>query len=118
MCENVILDAEIPLSPPSVNHYWVASGKRRFLSQKAKDFQKIMGLFVLPLGSQERLKGEIIFCFPDRRRRDIDNHVKCVLDSMAKLGLFLDDEQFDELHIKRGEVVKGGLIKIKVTELN
>lgn len=113
----IILDCEIATTAPSVNHYWVATGKRRFLSKKAKDFQKMVGLFVSPHKSIARLKAEITFHFPDKRIRDIDNYLKAVLDSLVKCGLCVDDVQFDELHIKRGEVIKGGLIKIKVTEL-
>ena len=113
----VILDCEIATVAPSVNHYWVASGKRRFLSARAKDFQKCVALFVKPHKSAERLKIEITFHFSDRRVRDLDNYLKGTLDSLVKAGLCVDDEQFDELIIKRGEIIKGGLIKIKVTEL-
>lgn len=114
---SLILSVSVPVSAPSVNHYWVASGKKRFISQKARDFHKVMALYVKPVASDKRLRAEIVFNFPDRRRRDIDNHLKGVLDSLTKLKLCIDDEQFDELHIKRGEIVKGGLIEIKVWEL-
>ena len=112
-----LLNCEIAMIPPSVNHYWVAAGKRRYLSQRAKNFQKIVSLFVKPLKSTARLKAEITFHFPDRCTRDIDNHLKAVLDSLVKCGLCEDDEQFDELLVKRGNVVKGGLVKIKVVEV-
>lgn len=112
-----LLNCEIAMIPPSVNHYWVAAGKRRFLSERAKTFQKIVSLFVKPHKSTARLKAEIIFHFPDRRTRDIDNHLKAVLDSLVKCGLCEDDEQFDELLVKRGDVIKGGLVKIKVVEI-
>ncbi|QYC51689.1 crossover junction endodeoxyribonuclease [Acinetobacter phage Abp95] len=68
--------------------------------------------------SDKRLRLDIVFCYPDKRKRDCDNSLKSVVDSLVKNGLCLDDEQFDELHIKRGSVVKGGLIKIKVFELD
>ena len=113
----IILDCEIAIVPPSVNHYWVTSGKRRFLSARAKAFQKVVGQFVKPKMSQERLRIEIKAHFGDKRKRDIDNICKGILDSLVKCGLCLDDEQFDWLIVKRGEVIKGGLIKIKVTEL-
>lgn len=113
----MILNCEIATVPPSVNHYWVASGKRRFLSTRAKQFQKLVGLFVKPHKSTARLKAEITFHFPDRRCRDIDNYLKATIDSLVKCGLCVDDEQFDELIVKRGDVVKGGLIKITVHEI-
>lgn len=112
----VILDCEIATVAPSVNHYWVATGKRRFLSKRAKDFQKIVSMFVKPHKSTARLQIEITFHFPDKRIRDLDNYLKGTLDSLVKAGLCVDDEQFDKLIIDRGNVVKGGLIKIRVTE--
>jgi len=114
----VILDAEIPLSPPSVNTYWRANGKRRFITPKGVKFKQDMGYWVKPVMSDKRLKCEMTLSMPTRRRFDIDNFTKAIFDSLVQNGLCLDDEQFDELHIKRGKVVKGGLIKIKVTELN
>ncbi|MFW2152828.1 RusA family crossover junction endodeoxyribonuclease [Acinetobacter gyllenbergii] len=112
--ENVIFNCEIATVPPSVNHYWVAAGKKRFLSNKAKAFHRIVKQLVPAHKTIERLKLEVTFHFPDRRCRDIDNYLKATIDSLVKCGLCVDDEQFDELIVKRGNVIKGGLIKLKV----
>ncbi|WP_032881358.1 RusA family crossover junction endodeoxyribonuclease [Acinetobacter sp. WC-323] len=114
---NQILKCEIGMSPPSVNHYWLASGKRRYISAKGRAFQQIVALYVKAHQSAERLKLSVTFHFPDRTRRDIDNHLKALLDSLVKAGLCLDDEQFDEIVVKRGNVVKGGLVELEVWEL-
>jgi crossover junction endodeoxyribonuclease RusA len=53
---------------------------------------------------------------PDRRRRDIDNLAKSVLDAMQHAGVYLDDSQIDRLTIIRAEVEKGGIIVAKVEE--
>ena len=53
---------------------------------------------------------------PDRRRRDIDNHMKALQDSIVKSGLLEDDELIDQLFIYRGEVVKGGLVIVEITD--
>lgn len=113
----VILDVEVPLSPPSVNTYWGFKGSRRYLTAVARTFKKDLGLWVKPKMSDKRLSLEIVFHYKDKRVRDLDNNLKPLIDSLVQNGLCLDDEQFDELVVKRGEVVKGGLIKIKVTEL-
>ncbi|AIL79056.1 MULTISPECIES: RusA family crossover junction endodeoxyribonuclease [Acinetobacter] len=113
----VILDCEIKTAPPSVNHYWVASGKRRFLSNKARDFHDLVRQVVPAHKSTARLKLEVTFHFPTRQCRDIDNYLKATIDSLVKCGLCVDDEQFDELLVKRGNVIKGGLIKLKVSEV-
>lgn len=112
-----ILNCEIATTPPSVNHYWVASGKKRYLSDKAQEFHSIVQMLVPRLESAERLELNVTFHFPDRLRRDIDNYLKATIDSLVKCGLCVDDEQFDVLNVRRGNVVKGGLIKIKVLEI-
>ena len=113
----VILDVEIPLSPPSVNTYWRANGTRRFVTPRGVKFKKDMGYFIPYLMSDKRLKCELTLHFATKRKADIDNFTKAIFDSLVQNGLCLDDEQFDELIIKRGEVIKGGLIKIKVSEI-
>lgn len=112
--ENVIFSCEIATVPPSVNHYWLSSGKKRYLSDRAKAFHRIVKHIVPSHKTIARLKLEVTFHFPDRRTRDIDNYLKATIDSLVKCGLCVDDEQFDELIVKRGNVIKGGLIKLKV----
>lgn len=113
----IILDCEIPLSPPSVNTYWGFNKSRRYLTTLANRFVKDLSNWVKPKMSKSRLKLEVTFCYKDKRVRDLDNNLKPLIDGLVKCGLCVDDEQFDELHIKRGEPIKGGLIKIKVSEL-
>lgn len=114
----IILNAEIPLSPPSVNTYWSSNGKRRFVSERGVKFKKDMAAYIPYLMTDKRLKCELVLNMPTKRRFDIDNFTKVIFDSLVQNGLCLDDEQFDELIVKRGKVIKGGLIKITVTELN
>ena len=52
---------------------------------------------------------------PDRRRRDIDNVGKALLDALQHAGCFDDDEQIDVLHIERRTVIKGGACRVVVT---
>ena len=112
-----ILNCEIASTPPSVNHYWVASGNKRYLSSKAQHFHALVRILVPAVMSKARLKLEVIFHFPDKRIRDIDNYLKATIDSLVKCRFCKDDEQFDELVVKRGNVIKGGLIKLRVWEI-
>ncbi len=113
----VILDCEIASMAPSVNHYWNTSGKRRYLSDKAISFHRLIRSLVPAHNSAARLKLDVTFHFTNKQRRDIDNYLKATIDSLVKCGLCVDDEQFDELVVRRGHVVKGGLIKLKVMEI-
>lgn len=116
--EKEILNAEIWMTPPSVNHYWnVTRGKKWLLSQKAQDFLNHVRTIIPCQMTDARLKMEVIFHFPDNKIRDIDNYLKATIDSLVKCQFCIDDEQFDVLIVKRGEYVKGGLVKIKVWEI-
>nr|WP_171457769.1 RusA family crossover junction endodeoxyribonuclease [Acinetobacter bouvetii] len=115
--ENQVLSCEIATTPPSVNHYWERAGKGMRLSDKARQFHAVIRVLIPALRLTSRLKMEVTFHFPTYQKRDIDNHLKATIDSLVKCGFCEDDEQFDELHVKRGNVIKGGLIKLKVWEI-
>lgn len=87
------------------------------LTDRARQFHSVMMALVPALRLSSRLKLEVVFHFPTKQKRDIDNHLKATIDSLVKCGFCEDDEQFDELIVKRGAVVKGGLIRLKVWEL-
>ena len=108
----VILDCDVPLVAPSVNTYWGFSGSRRYLTPVARRFTKDLANWIKPLMSDKRLRLDVVFHYPDKRVRDLDNNTKPLIDSLVKNGLCVDDGQFDEIHLYRGEVTKGGLIKI------
>lgn len=115
--EKEILNCVIPAVPPSVNNYWVGTGRTCKVSDRGRDFHDLVAMSVPQLFTTSRLKLDVTFHFPNNQRRDIDNFLKATIDSLVKCGLCVDDEQFDVLHVKRGNVVKGGLIKLKVLEI-
>lgn len=112
-----ILNCEIGMIPPSVNHYWERSGRACRLSNKARDFHDLVRVVVPALQTTARLKLEVTFHFQNKQRRDIDNYLKATIDSLVKCEFCVDDEQFDELVVKRGEIIKGGLLKLTVCEV-
>ena len=65
-----------------------------------------------------RISVSIEACVPDKRRRDLDNMIKAVLDAMQHGGLYADDSQIDELYICRGEMIKGGMLIVDVELLS
>jgi crossover junction endodeoxyribonuclease RusA len=86
------------------------------LSAGARKFLKA-GL--LELGHNEPLVGRLevhLKLFPpDRRIRDIDNHVKAVFDLLTKANVWEDDSQVDVLHVKRCDIVKKGKVEIEIS---
>ena len=72
------------------------------------------------LGGCEKLKGDLRFeveCYPpDRRRRDLDNLLKCLQDSLVHAGAMEDDSQIKELRMKMNEPIEGGMVHIVLTQ--
>jgi len=53
---------------------------------------------------------------PDKRKRDIDNYLKILLDSLTG-KVWVDDCQIDCIVISREEVIKGGRVTLDVREI-
>lgn len=53
---------------------------------------------------------------PDRRRRDVDNIFKCLLDSLQWAQVYVDDGQIDKLYVERREVAPPGRVIVSIEE--
>ena len=107
--------------PPTGNHYKKPSGKFWYLTKSAIKFHKETNKRWTEAGEPKfgtaRLQVCIVAYPPDRRRRDIDNLTKVVLDSLQRTGLYADDCQVDDLRIQRGELKRGGCVVVGVQEV-
>ena len=104
--------------PPTVNTYWRKFNNRMVISAKGRQYRKDV---VQQLEGCEtltgRLKLTVIATMPDRRKRDLDNILKSLLDSLDHAGVFDDDEQIDEIHVFRSGVEKPGNVAISIEEM-
>lgn len=111
---------ELPI-PPSVNNYWGFHGHQRFLTPKAKEFKQEVWLEAkkkfAPCLAQ-RLKVGIRFHFGNKIRRDIDNYIKSLLDALTQARVWEDDSLIDELHVYRGDIIKGGKTEVWIEVLD
>jgi crossover junction endodeoxyribonuclease RusA len=104
--------------PPTVNTYWRKFNNRMVISAKGRQYRKdVMELLEGCQTLHGRLKVTIIATMPDRRKRDLDNILKSLLDAMDHAGLFDDDEQIDQLHVFRSVVEKPGNVAVSIEEL-
>lgn len=117
---NPFFKADLPL-PPSINGYWKVKPKGKYLSPQARKFRSDVIAHIASLGSirthSGRIKAHITIHGRDRRKFDIDNYQKGVWDALTHARVIADDEQIDELVIKRGKIIKGGLIKVELYEV-
>ena len=106
--------------PPSVNHYWRASGNRRYISPQGMTFRRHV-FDAMPVNWEEmkgRLQIKVQAYPPDYRKRDLDNILKALLDSLEHAGAYLNDNQLDKLVVIRRDVILGeGKVLITVETL-
>jgi len=105
--------------PPSVNHYWRRVGARTLISRGGRRYRKdvcaaLAADRVAPM--EGRLAVRVVVRPPDRRRRDLDNVGKALLDALEHGGAYRDDAQIDRLVLERGEVVPLGGVTVEITE--
>jgi crossover junction endodeoxyribonuclease RusA len=114
------IQLELPY-PPSVNHYWGQSGKQRFIGKKGKEFRARVMNEVTEAGVQPlegRLSIHVALYPPDRRKRDLDNVLKSLLDACEHAGCYENDSQIDEIRIVRQEVKKNGACNIVILTID
>ncbi len=76
-----------------------------------------MARFVNPCRYDGKVSVNIEYAPPDAKKRDIDNIVKPIFDSLSKCGLILDDKQVDKLVVERLPVEKEGKLVIYVRKI-
>lgn len=103
--------------PPSLNVYYRHVGPRVLISAKGQEYRRNIiatiwdGKPKTPLIGPLTLMG--VFRRPDRRRRDLDNLLKCICDSLTHAGVYKDDSQIQHIDIRFSpEVVEGGAVDV------
>jgi len=92
---------------------------RMLISKRGRDYKTtVAGILYGCKPLSGRIKLTVLLHAPDKRRRDIDNFGgKALLDALGYAGAYEDDSQVDILHIVRGEVIKGGMVKVVIEEI-
>jgi len=108
--------------PPSMNTYWRNFRGRTIISPQGRAFKAAVADYVVeyrvPKLGDQKLRISMVLFPRDKRKIDIDNRIKSVLDALQNAGVFDDDFQVDELSIVRGKPIKGGAIRVLIEEIS
>lgn len=108
--------------PPSLNRYYRHVGRKVLISRDGRQYREaVAGL--LGVRPRQHLRGRLRMDAdlypPDRRRRDLDNTLKSLQDSLQHAGVFLDDSQIDDLRVRRRDPAPpAGRAVVRLEELD
>jgi crossover junction endodeoxyribonuclease RusA len=86
--------------PPSANRYWRSAGGRVYVSEEA---QKYKNLVKTIFGQLDPFEGNIAVEFTvyrARKKGDLDNYIKVMLDALKGI-VYPDDDAVIDIHAKR-----------------
>ncbi len=108
--------------PPSINTYW----RHRVFGRRPIVYVTDAGVayreeIKLLAGVVRPLDGDLVVVVnlypPDRRRRDIDNPIKALLDAMTHAGIWRDDSQIKKLTVEMMPKIRGrAMVSVGVIE--
>jgi len=109
---------EIPIMACSVNKYYRSWQGRVLISKDGREFKKEVDLL---LNNYEKVLGKIkltlILHFKDKRKRDLDNYNKVLIDCL-KNKLFEDDDQIYQLYMEKHIGCGFNKISIDIESIN
>ena len=115
---------EIQHKAISINHVY---GMRRvgkfcikYVTPKGKEFKRFVEVAAEPVRPRDLYTGdismEIIYHFKDKRKHDIDNYSKHILDALSGL-IYVDDKQVTDLRLQKIQPSERDYIEVIVMEM-
>ena len=107
--------------PPSVNGNLRNINGRTIISRKARAYKLLIQKLTKPIDHiclQGRVFLHILAYPPDKRRRDIDNLIKIVADSLQDAKFYMNDSQIDKIVIERmSTIFPKGKLEVELYEI-
>lgn len=87
--------------PPTLNHLHAVVHGRKVLSAEGRKYKQC-AMYLTSMVFADRCSVKLTVQQPDKRRRDLDNTIKPVLDALVFAGILIDDSLIDQLVVARG----------------
>lgn len=108
--------------PPALNQLTACVRGRKITSKRGREYRaEVVNLIRIqdPCKQvEDRLKVKVYLYPPCRRKRDIDNYCKALFDAITVAGVWLDDEQIDEMSVYRRNIIKGGKCIVEIEAIS
>jgi len=100
--------------PPTVNTYWRNVSGRSIISKGGRLYREAVKKLVAEHHAGLHFDGLVAVDFhahmPDRRRRDVDNLPKAMLDSLVHAGVLADDSLVDDMRVRKARDANGQIL--------
>lgn len=107
--------------PVSLNKAYRVWNNKVVKSEEAREYEGKVHSYLMmnqiDSFNDDRLKITVTAYMPDKRKRDLSNLDKILMDSLESGGLFDNDEQIDDLRFIRAGVCKPGRVRIKIENI-
>ncbi len=103
----ILLDIELDGLPPTVNQMYRTASKThiRYKTKTTREYQAYVVNKIREVYIAEPYTGSVavtvLFLTSDKRRWDIDNRLKVLLDCLQMAKLIADDKQVDKISLER-----------------
>ena len=109
--------------PPSLNRYYRVWRGRMVVGPEGKAYREAVQQILGPSFQDVEpykvpLRVWIDVMMPDRRKRDLDNLNKSLLDAITDAGVWADDSLIEDLRLIKVGVEKPGYVRLTVSELS